>query len=443
MSTAVRKFFIVLSGAFTLFFWGTAAQGEGQQDAAMQERNRQKIYYNVRIASHDFDFLEKYARQVEGDYLAGKIDGDGLADRLMLLTADNDAIIPDDVLWTQQKPDSYAAHYVLAQQYLEQAIRMRGGKFISETPREQIENMHKSMELARSELEKSIKLFAKPYPSYRTLIVVDGYVGSRKPYRSLWQQFSYFAKHGRPEPVPPAPDGYAYLQAAAQIEKEPFMAYSRYIEYHNRRWGGDYDELERLVNEARQNGMSAPHVARLESDIQVWKARDELTFNKDPARAVDYWLAAYRACPNEESVGHLHAAASDAKTAGQFDRAIEIYSMIIKEFKDDSSGYFNRGAVYYEKKQDYPRAFADFMTAAKMGNMYAQNNVGYFYMTGRLGKKDLVLARHYFTLAAAQGFEHSKEKLKMLDAMEAQTPIAEKQVQPAAAKTAAAPKTQR
>lgn len=63
--------------------------------------------------------------------------------------------------------------------------------------------------------------------------------------------------------------------------------------------------------------------------------------------------------------------------------------------------------MYHQEKQDYKRALKDFLIAAKMGNMYAQNNVGFYYMTGKAGTTDLNLARRYLQQAADQGYAQS------------------------------------
>jgi TPR repeat protein len=57
--------------------------------------------------------------------------------------------------------------------------------------------------------------------------------------------------------------------------------------------------------------------------------------------------------------------------------------------------------------------------AAQLGSKEAQNNVGFYYMTGMAGKKDLKLAKKYLTLSANQGFEHAKRKLEVLEGMRA------------------------
>jgi TPR repeat protein len=70
-----------------------------------------------------------------------------------------------------------------------------------------------------------------------------------------------------------------------------------------------------------------------------------------------------------------------------------------------------------EEKNDAAHYFADQIAAAKLGDMYAQNNIGYFYLTGEKGfLLDLLQAKGWLTLAANQGFQHSKDKLALVEA---------------------------
>jgi TPR repeat protein len=210
-----------------------------------------------------------------------------------------------------------------------------------------------------------------------------------------------------------------YLKAANTIDPDATGVYFRYFQYNTPRWGGNYANLEKLAEEARQAGkMSRRNLARLDADLLVWRAIDETGLNKNPAGASDYYIAAYNAAPGKENIRYLHWAAHQANEAKQADKAIAIYTRIISEDKDNTNAYFQRGYLYHTEKENYPMALKDYLVAAEMGNMSAQNNVGYYYMTGKAGTKDLKLAREYLNKSAAQGFEHAKEKLKLLDSMQ-------------------------
>lgn len=351
--------------------------------------------YQVWLGRRNFDELDKAGNQLLTRYRAKEITADTLTSQLLLMVPnDPKMLLGDTEAWVKAKPKSYTAHYVLGVDYIALARQARGGKLARDTSSAQIAEMERYFGQALEMLNKSIALDTKPYPSYRSLVTIAGMLGD----------------HAAADMA---------LSNAVKTDLDATGAYLRYIEYNTPRWGGDYNKLEKLLVSARKSGMSKQNLAVLESEILVWRARDEVMYSKNPGRAVDYWLAAYKANPGKQQVGHLYAAASDAKAAKQIDRALAIYTQIATEFKDEDTAFALRGNLYHEEKQDYKRAFDDFLVAANMGNKFSQNNVGFYYMTGKAGMTDLVLARKYFQLSADQGFDHAKEKLKLLDAMQA------------------------
>jgi len=354
-----------------------------------------RVKYEILLATQKYDELDKAARELCEQYLAGKISGDELVEQMHLMTPPEiKAALPDIVKWREARPNSYVARWLLGSSYLELAVKARGGKWAGETSVAQFAEMHRYAELARETLESSIPLIAKPYPSYRTLVATAAFLDG--PDRAE-----------------------NYLQAATRTAPDNTGAYLGYFKYHTPRWGGSYTELEKLVDEARRAGkMSRRNLLILETDLLVWRGIDEGSLKKNPAGAADYYLAAYDRMPGRDNLRYLYWAAHSAKEAKQFDRAIDIYTKIIGEAKDEARAWFQRGFLYHEEKQDYPKAFKDYLVAAGMGDMYAQNNVGYYYMTGKAGTRDLKLAREYLNKSAAQGFEHAKEKLKLLDAQQ-------------------------
>lgn len=374
---------------------GDAVATPKKQEQTEPSEKSLRVKYEIMIASHAFEQIEKVAKAMGEQYLTGKFTGDQFTDQLLLmLTDESKASVPDIIKWTEAYPGSYAAHYLLGVHYNDLARKARGGKFARETSEEQFESMHKYGMLARAALLKSLQLFPKPYPSYRSLIIEAGLLGENKAMDS-------------------------YLKAAITIDPDAIGVYLRYFQYNTPRWGGTYAKLEKLVEEARQTGkMSRRNLASLDADLLVWRAIDETGLNKNPAGASDYYIAAYNAAPGKENIRYLHWAAHQANEAKQADKAIAIYTRIISEDKSNTNAYFQRGYLYHTEKENYSMALKDYLVAAEMGNMYAQNNVGYYYMTGKAGTKDLKLAREYLSKSAAQGFEHAKEKLKLLDSMQ-------------------------
>ena len=106
-----------------------------------------------------------------------------------------------------------------------------------------------------------------------------------------------------------------------------------------------------------------------------------------------------------------------AKENRNIDQAFNIYNKIIGTREGEYEALFYRGVLFMEEKNDNAHSFADQIAAAKLGYMYAQNNVGYFYFTGDRGFPiDLLQAKAWLTLAANQGYQHSKDKLPLVEA---------------------------
>jgi Sel1 repeat len=71
-----------------------------------------------------------------------------------------------------------------------------------------------------------------------------------------------------------------------------------------------------------------------------------------------------------------------------------------------------RGYLFETHRKDDARAMQDYLAAAERGNSWAQNKVGWWYLTGTELTKNVERAEHYFRLAAAQGNDEATQNLK-------------------------------
>ncbi|MDR2164510.1 MAG: tetratricopeptide repeat protein [Zoogloeaceae bacterium] len=354
-------------------------------ETAKAEKPRMR--YVVMLGSHDFAGLAAAEKAIMEDYRKGRIDTDEFTTQLVgLVSPFSTSYIPDAELWVKAQPKSYAARFGLGRLYLYAAWEARGEKFIHETSQEQIDKMEELAQKSLENLQASLALFEKPYPSYTNLIEADILL-------------SYGKKRD-------------YLDSAIKIDPAANIAYRRYFGYSTPRWGGSYKEMESLLAKAKQGPMPPQKLAELEALVLGLKGDDE----RDLGRKATLYLQAYEQFPRQQYVTRLYLAAWAFKKAGQAERAIEVYSRIIKAYPDEANAYAERG-YQYDQMPNYELALKDFVTSAKLGNRWAQNNAGYYYMVGRGGVKDLKLAKHYLSQSAAQGFEHAREKLKVLEAM--------------------------
>lgn len=360
-------------------------------NAEKTEAHARQAQYTVLLASRQFDALEAEAATMLNQHKAGKTSSDTLLTHLeWMVPPAGKALLPNAQEWVKAKPESYAARFVLGALYSNIGTEARGHGLAKDTSEQQFADMRQLLGQAQEVLQQSLSLYEKPYPSYYYQVNVAGLMGDHSVAAEA-------------------------LLASAHADPDAVTIYRQYMEFLSPRWGGSYEMLEALVKSAAKTGMSPQHVSILAAEVPAWRARDKAAFEQDYAGAVDDWIEAYETVLGKKQVASLYSAAYCAVKAKQIDRAIEIYTRIITEYPEEHEAYFKRGDLYHTEKKDYKRAFADMLASANQGNMSAQNNVGFYYMTGMAGTKDLDLAKKYLHLSADQGFEHAKEKLKLLE----------------------------
>lgn len=349
-----------------------------------------KVRYVVMLGSHDFAGLAAEEKTIMDNYRKGHVDTDEFSEQLIALVEPfSSSYIPDAELWVKTQPRSYAAHLCLGRLYLYAAWEARGNKFANQTSREQFDKMAELAQKALENLQASLTLFGKPYSSYTNLIEIDALLSQGK------------MRH--------------YLDSAIKIDPTATHAYRRYFIYNTPRWGGSFKHLEFLLAEIRQGPMPPQKLADLEALLLGFKGNDE-SLHRNPAGAAALYLQAYERFPSQKTVWRLYWAATEFKKAMQIERAIEVYTKIINNYPDEDKAYFERGMIH-SGMVNHELALKDFVASAQLGNKYAQNNAGYYYMVGRGGIKDLDLAKTYLSQSAAQGFKHAEEKLKVLESM--------------------------
>jgi TPR repeat protein len=388
-----------------------AAPDKFPEQVKADKENAERSRYSVMIGSHDFDGLEKEANTIIARYRDKKISGDEFIAQLftMVPLISGKLQIPDLMAWTQAKPASYTAWYVLGRQYVDVAKSARGGKWASETSEEQFADADKYARLGRDALLKSLALDPKPLLSYKGLIMADNFISKNR----AEEQEKYIL---RPHPQ------LDYLKAAILLDPDSTFTYEAYFTYNSPRWGGTYEPLEALVSQARQSGMvNAKSLAAIEAALLVQRGNDAVGLEKNPARAAELFTKAFDISPEPENVVWLYWAAVEAKKAHNIDEAFKLYDRIIATRAGEYEAYFLRGVMYREEKNDVAHHFADQIASAKLGYMYAQNNIGFFYMTGDSGfPVNLDQAKAWLTLAANQGYQHAKDKLPLVEAKLAQ-----------------------
>lgn len=390
-----------------------------------------RVRYSVLIGSRDFPQLEKEAAAIIQKYDNAEISGDEFITTLFTLVPINSGLgnIRDLIAWTEQYPKSYAAWYVLGRQYLDIAQDARGGKWASETSEQQFAEMDKYARLSEEALLESVKLYDKALPSYRALLATDHYIQKERVetitnidsrvcnildlVSAKWhRKYCTIVKRIIPEHLK-KDDG--YLRTAAEIDPNSTIIYIVYFSFNTPRWGGNFDNLAKLIEEAKNKGMNQANLAALNASLLEDVGTYLVDIALDHSQASEVYEQSFNAAPELKHVKRLYLAAAQAKKANDIDRAIALYTKIIELNPKEYHAFFKRGDIYKTKNM-MKECFSDQIASAMLGFKYAQNNIGYFYLTGDGGfPKDLYQARAWLQLSANQGYDHARKKLKIVE----------------------------
>jgi TPR repeat protein len=169
--------------------------------------------------------------------------------------------------------------------------------------------------------------------------------------------------------------------------------------------------MDEFVAEAKSSPMLAEEKRHLEAEAN-WLKGDQAQLDQDYKAAIDYFRKSYTLYPKQ--VWRLDNAAGAALAGNMKDEALKILSEVLLADPKEAWALNKRGYLYEAYVQDNSKAFKDYVTAADAGNSWAQNRVGWWYLTGTAVTKDTERAEAYFRLAAAQGNENAKGNLKAL-----------------------------
>lgn len=400
-------------------------------EAATAQYNADKTRFSALIGVRDFDALEQETQRWSNDVNSGKLSMDYYIERLgCLAAAANKSTLPDYEAWVAAKPKSYAAVFALGLVQINIAKDERGAGWAKDTTREQWEAFDRYAQLARNSFLRSLQLTAKPVPSYRQLARLWGMgaLGENKaaanpageepetltaPNCQTLLKLKDITAETSPEPL------YYYTCLAVRDAPEAEIPLKPMIELNSIRWRGNWRRSKNFLDQLEKaHAVSDKVLRKARSDWYVTMGRDLYGLMNDKRGAAEAYMKSIEVWPVREAHERTFRWAGDAyKAVSDFDNEIRVYQKAAETFPEKGQ-YWALLGFAYEHKGDMKNYMLNTSKAALLGEISAQNNVGYFYMVGQRGlPKDLYAARDWLTLAANQGFQHARDKLPSVEKM--------------------------
>ncbi|HEX4329359.1 MAG TPA: DUF4034 domain-containing protein [Burkholderiales bacterium] len=390
-----------------------------------------QVQMNVLIGSHDYDALDKVARDWRAAYQAKKISAETYLNNMaaMAPTQAGVGMLDDMLAWTKARPSSYAAWYALGVQYSTISFDQRGRKFASQTTPEQWAEMAKYADLAHAAFVRSLSLTPDPLPTYSQLIKLAALV--KRPAPGAAPMMERVSMEMKQKPFCPAAGSAGadfktawaeeiyYLCLARKADPDATLPFRNLVSFNIPRWGVGYAILQQLYDELAADHRTAPlQLGMMKAYVLAAEASDVAESGRNAHLASQLYEQAFDAAPIGENMKHLYSAMfQEWKQAKNLDQAIRLANRALAVRKSEWQAYYDGGLIYQEKG-NLQKYMEYQIAAANLGVREAQNNVGYYYMVGQRGlPRDLREAKAWFTLSADQGFEHAREKLAVVDAM--------------------------
>jgi tetratricopeptide (TPR) repeat protein len=319
-------------------------------------------------------------------YLAGHVTEEEMAQRFTALSG---KASPDANLdaWVQAFPQSYAARLVRGWHLVTMAWLARGNNFASDTTDVQFKSFMEGLQRASKDLMDSRKFFAKPVWSYTGLIKVARGVGMSQA------------------------EARQFHDEAVKLDPQAYQPRLEYQLYLTPRWHGNAEQMQTYLREYKSSLLDKPSKDRLESAYWAqmgWDAHQDKRFKE----AADDFFKAYGLTPEPRWLYQSGKAALDGNLVSL---AMQRWDALVKQHPKYAQGWNMRAWLYESQLKDDVKAIKDYQVAADLGNAYAQNRVGWWYLTGKGVAKDLNRASQWFKLAAAQGNDNAIANLKYID----------------------------
>lgn len=323
---------------------------------------------------------DRHARMLTGEF------SDRALDRLTGFADSADpALEPLLDEWVRSSQSSFMALLVRGKYYASVGWKKRGTRFSDQTSQDQMDAMGDAFKKAWSDFVAS----SKKQPQ------------SVLPYPELMQIAS---ATGNSSEVP------GILTRANALVPQNLIARLMAVRRLSPRWGGSFEATDKILAQAKIEKLNPTDLRRLEFATLQVKAAHFKDVEKRPIEALPYYTQAAKLCNSYAAWAEVSSIHYDREDWPQVEAATNQYMRL----RPDTAWAYNRRGWALEKQGRLKDAISDFERAAEQGSDYAQNKIGYFYMTGNGFPKDLGKARVLFEKANAQGNKSAKANLEFM-----------------------------
>lgn len=356
-----------------------------RHDSAGQEWNFRNDAY-LKLAAGKYVDLERiYAVLVES-YVGGKISEEEISFKFEIFSKASGLESKFDA-WVSAYPKSYSARLARGLYRISAAWERRGSQYAYETTDNQFKGFTEGLNQAKADLEASIKLVSRPIWSYTALIKVSKGLGLGPGSNRL------------------------LLDKALKIDPKAYLPRLEYQNTLTPKWSGSVRLMEEFLNECKNSLLSTKNKERIESRHHFYLG-EKAQLEKNYKQGSDLFFKAYQ-LDNDPHL--LFQSGQSALDGSLYDLAFQRFDVLVKMHPKYPYGYNQRGWIYESHFKDDEKSFNDYMTAAELGNSYAQNRVGWWYMTGKYVERDYYRAEIYLRRAADQKNETAIANLTILD----------------------------
>lgn len=288
--------------------------------------------------------------------------------------------------WVRISQGGFMAHLVRGKYHSAVAWKKRGGDFADKTSNDQIDAMAESFKKALADLVASKQKQPRSVLPYPELMYIASAMG-----------------HGG--------EIYDILARANEVAPLNFIARRAAIGRFAPKWGGSFEAMDKIMVQAKTSQLPAMNQRALEYYALMEKASHYRWIDKRPIEALPYYTQAAKLCDSYAAWGEVSSVQYDREDWLAVEAAMNQYMRL---YPGGSAWGFNRRAWALEKQGRVKDAIADYERSVELGNDYAQNKMGYFYLTGNTVTKDLVKAKALFEKANAQGNKNAKTQLEYM-----------------------------